>query len=115
MRIVYYNKLGNIVTGYWQVSSVSIAEDNSIYIPASKFFMDGIEYNVEELTSSFWFPRNGDKVYLEVDQLNPGSLIYCIVQEDSIEKPNPIYKEPIMWVENDTLYVLKHFGLNIGG
>ena len=114
---VYHNQYSDIIRGYWEMPTPTENEDGSISLPASNFWWQGQKYPVEELPAGTWFPRDGDKVYIEFDPEDNTKMIYHIIQQDSVDDYTPLSGDKtsspgaMIWVEGNNIHLIKHLGM----
>lgn len=110
MQIKYITQKSTKQKGFWQ-PEVTLNEDSTATIKPTTYYFRNFEIRIPETT---WTPQNGDKIFVENDA-DPLHLIrethllddlpYTPLGEDKASSPGAV-----IWVENDTIYVLTHVG-----
>jgi len=108
MQIKYITQKSTKQKVFWQPELIDNG-DGTVTLQPTTFYFRDLEIEIPEET---WTPANGDKIFIENDS-DPVHLIrdthlldeipYTPLSGDKTSSPGAV-----IWVENDTIYVLTH-------
>jgi len=111
VKICYITQKSTKQKGFWKPTLVDNG-DGTVTLQPTTFYFSDLEIEIPEET---WTPANGDKIFIENNPTDPVHLIrdthllddipYTPLGEDKQSSPGAV-----IWVENDTIYVLTHEG-----